>query len=408
MAGSRAAQFPGAVLNARNIWLKLHRWSGLYLALFLIVAGVTGAVVAYYDEIEALLLPELFTVPPRATPRPTADLVRAVEEIDPRADVEFVPLTYAPGRSAKFFLSARVDPETGVPYALGFDQAFVDPYTAKILGTRLRNDLGFDAEHVVRILFKLHYSLLLGRWGELLFGIAAIIWTVNCFIGFYLTLPVHARRFFASWKRSWLVRSAESIWRFSFDFHRAAGLWLWLVLLVFAVSAVQMSLNEQVFRPLLTRVLPVEDPVASLPTYENASQSPRLGWEPALARGRELMAREAKRSGFVVYDEIWLSRDREHDAYVYHVRSSLDVRDKGGETRIYLSASDGRQLAFVHPSMASGNTVSSWLYGLHMALVWGKPYQAFVALFGLTVATLSITGVLVWYKRRAPSRRAPV
>ena len=48
----------------------------------------------------------------------------------------------------------------------------------------------------------------------------------------------------------------------------------------------------------------------------------------------------------------------------------------------------------------SGNTVESWLYALHMARVFGRPYQVLVSLFGLVTALLSITGVLIWWRKR--------
>ena len=97
--------------------------------------------------------------------------------------------------------------------------------------------------------------------------------------------------------------------------------------------------------------------------------------------------------------------DRLAGVYIYNVRSSLDIRDKGGQTRVYFSAADGRDLGFEYPSIAAGNAVSNWLSALHMRRVGGPPYQAFIALIGLVVATLSITGVLTWLKRCASARR---
>jgi uncharacterized iron-regulated membrane protein len=131
---------------------------------------------------------------------------------------------------------------------------------------------------------------------------------------------------------------------------------------------------------------------------------PRIGWELALARGRDLMAQHAARRPFTIDEEVSLSRVGRFDAYVYTVRSSLDIRERGGETRVYLSASDGRELAFLHPRLARGNAVRSWLSALHLRAVWGRPYQLFVSLVGIVVALLAVTGVLVWYRRTAALR----
>nr|WP_306306218.1 PepSY domain-containing protein [Methylomonas koyamae] len=45
-----------------------------------------------------------------------------------------------------------------------------------------------------------------------------------------------------------------SAYRINFDLHRAGGLWLWLLLLVFAWSSVYMNLSDSVYAPV-TRTL---------------------------------------------------------------------------------------------------------------------------------------------------------
>ena len=38
-------------------------------------------------------------------------------------------------------------------------------------------------------LYKLHYSLALGEVNSYLFGVVALLWTIDCFVGAYLTFP---------------------------------------------------------------------------------------------------------------------------------------------------------------------------------------------------------------------------
>jgi uncharacterized iron-regulated membrane protein len=54
----------------------------------------------------------------------------------------------------------------------------------------------------------------------------------------------------------------------------------------------------------------------------------------------------------------------------------------------------------------AGNTVSNWLYALHMANVFGLPYRIFVCVLGLVIAALSVTGVIVWWHKRRARRSA--
>lgn len=390
-------------MTTRDACMKIHRWSGLLTALFLAVAGLTGTVLAYQHELEAALLPAWIKVAPREQMLHAQEQVRIVERTDPRVRVSRIHLVNQPDLSTRLWLEPRIDAATGRPYPLQFDEVFVDPYTGEVLGRRLMSEIGFDAAHMVPMIYRLHYSLLLGDIGVYLFGIVALTWVLNCFLGGYLTFPVHGKQFFKGWRRSWAIRSAPSVWRLSFEFHRAAGLWLWGVLLIFALSAVQFNLNAQVFRPALEFLMSIEDPRAALAKSANRDSTIGLDWTEALERGRVLMEDHARRRNFAIEQESYLLAAYSEQAYVYAVRSSLDVSEKSGQTRVFFSMSDGRELAFDYPTIANGNTVSAWLSTLHMGYIGGRPYQAFVAFMGLVVALLSMTGVMVWIKRRGNS-----
>ena len=47
------------------------------------------------------------------------------------------------------------------------------------------------------------------------------------------------------------------------------------------------------------------------------------------------------------------------------------------------------------------NAFFQWLNMLHLAQVFGLPYRIFVSAMGVLIVTLSITGVLIWMKKRA-------
>jgi uncharacterized iron-regulated membrane protein len=256
--------------------------------------------------------------------------------------------------------------------------------------------------------YRLHYSLALPEpWGRWLFGITALIWTVDCFVGFYLTLPARniRFRFWRRWKASWRIKRGGSVYRLNFDLHRAAGLWTWAMLLVLAVSSVQYNLNDELFAPALRALLPVEDANASVPVLPRPLEEPRLRWEQALERGRRLMADKAKRYRFTIEYEDSLRLDRERGVFIYSVKSSLDIRDRIGDTRVLFSADDGRELGFTHPHIAVGNAVSQWLGALHTGRVGGLPYRMLLSFMGTVVAMLSVTGVVIWWKKRSAEAR---
>jgi uncharacterized iron-regulated membrane protein len=384
----------------------VHRCSGLASALFLIVAGLTGAIIPFYDELERVLNPHLHVVQASGTALRPDELIAAAERSIPRAQVATVYLGRPADSAAAFYLDARVDPQTGAEYELPFDEVFIDPYSGRLLGRRSSGSLGLDREHLMPTLYQLHHTMLLPEpWGRWLLGGAALVWLVNCFIGFYLTLPQGRRSFLSAWAASWRVRLTRSVLPLSFGFHRAAGLWTWAMMLVLALSAVQFNLYDEVFSPALSMVASSEDPYETIPDAGQPLADAPLGWREALPRGRELMERRAVREGFEIRAEWRLSLVRNGGYYVYAVNSSRDVRDsnRGGETQVFFSAINGRELGFAHPYSAAGNAVTSWLSSLHMARLWGLPYRLFMSAMGVLVGVFALAGVIVWLKRREPA-----
>ena len=83
------------------------------------------------------------------------------------------------------------------------------------------------------------------------------------------------------------------------------------------------------------------------------------------------------------------------------------MKDKGGSTRISMDADTGRLVCTWLPTAAAaGDTVTTWLTLLHMAAVGGMCVKAAIALFGLVVAVLSCTGVIIWFRKRTARKAA--
>ena len=113
------------------------------------------------------------------------------------------------------------------------------------------------------------------------------------------------------------------------------------------------------------------------------------------------MDEQARALGFVVEEPVTLRLDRTRGVYIYFVRSSRDIQDKRGRTRVFFDADDGSlKLVLLPTGQFSGNTITSWLIALHDANVFGLPYRIFVSALGLVIAMLSVTGVYIWWKKR--------
>ncbi len=381
---------------ARQFWVIVHRWAGLTIAFFLIVAGATGALLPFNEELNDLTAPWRLVEPPR----PGAPLLdpltlnqAAARAAPPGYTVEGLRLNVEPGR----ILTVGLERPEGsdLPYL----DAAIDPYTGRVLHVGEWGAISEGWDQLMPFLYRLHYKLAIDDYGIWAFGIAALVWTIDCFIGFYLTLPVARRRWWSRWGTSWRVkRPPPSPYRLNFDLHRAGGLWLWPVLLVFAWSSVGMNLRE-VYDPVM-RALGAESPYESLPDTP-APKGFRPDWPAAYAAGKTLAAREGTRAGWSVAREYSMFFDAEKNAYSYNFQSSRDVTDKGGWSAI-LFHPDGRLARTI---IADGGLdeggADTWLLALHTAQVGGLAYRVFVSALGLLIVMLSVTGVVIWTRKRS-------
>ena len=159
-------------------------------------------------------------------------------------------------------------------------------------------------------IYRLHDMLAMGPAGAWILGVVALVWTLDCFVGFYLTLPAADAKFWRRWKPAWLVKANASVYRVNFDLHRAGGLWLWAMLLIFAWSSVAFNLPS-IYKPVSRPLLDFSpQPEMHAPAMKPRSDGPALGWHDALAAAEKLMAEQARQHDFVIERPVGLHFNR--------------------------------------------------------------------------------------------------
>ncbi|MDD5112820.1 MAG: PepSY-associated TM helix domain-containing protein [Methylobacter sp.] len=431
----------------RHFWVLLHRYAGLAMAGFLVIVGLTGSLLAFRAELEHLLSPQLVAVntgSPRLDP---LTLIKSAEALAPKAQVN--SLSLGDPDAVYVSVSPRIDPATSNTYELGFDQLILDPYTGKELGRRTWGAISEGRINLMPFIYKLHFNLALDDVGMWALGITALIWTLDSFVGFYLTLPARRKKqglsvrpepfdlaqeslveggtvkpimvrqahherfnytlpnnsFWQRWKPAWLIKWRGSKYRINFDLHRAGGLWLWAMLLVFAWSSVYMNLWDTVYTKTTQLVFDYHAPWTDLRKRDKPLAQPAIDWPQALKIGESLLNKAAAENSFTIDQPSYVWLNRELGVYGYSVRSSRDIQDKQGATQVLFDADTGEQSLLLLPSgQYNGNTVTSWLAALHMANVFGLPYRIFVSVLGLAIIMLSVTGIIIWLRKRRAAR----
>jgi len=386
----------------------LHRWVGLAMAAFLFFSGITGAVISWDHELDEALNPHLLDARAKGAPRPSLELAREIEARHPDLEVTFFPLVAEAGHSLAFWVEPKLDPKTGKLLEVDYNQVFVDPADGAELGKREWGAAWpLARENFVSFLYKLHYSLHLPKmfgsdlWGVWLLGVIAILWTLDCFVGFYLTLPARpSQSLWQRWKPSWLVRWRGGSYRVNYDLHRAGGLWTWGLLFAIAFTAFSMNLYREVFFPVMSVVSNVTPSPFDLRTPKDEDQpiEPRVKFEAIVPRA----AAEAARRGWQQpAGDLFYSR--EYGIYGVQFFRPEDGHGAAGvgHRALYYDALDGRLLGDREPwKGTAADLFMQAQFPVHSGRILGLPGRILISLMGLVVAGLSLTGVVVWWRKR--------
>lgn len=385
---------------SRQILTHLHRWAGLVLALFLFISGITGAIISWDHELDEWLNPHLFERQSLGDPLSPLDLIDRLEASDPRLLITSIPLEIEPGYNLTLGVGARIDPDTAKPYELGFNQIALDPVTGEIRGARMWGEISLNRENLLPFLYKLHYSMHIPdafdlELGMLFMGILGIIWTIDCFIALWISFPS-----VKSWYKSFTFRWRQGSYKLTFDLHRSGGVWVWGALLILAVSSVSMNLYDEVMRPLVSALSPLNpDPFTS--RTPNSRDQPII---PLIERRQiiEIANLEAKRRN---WETPMGSMFYEPDYGIYGVtfhEPGEDHADFGlGNPWLYFDGQDGSYLGDRIPGSGSfGDIFLEAQFPLHSGRILGLPGRIMVSILGLVVAILSLTGVIIWQRKR--------
>ncbi|MDP8568001.1 PepSY-associated TM helix domain-containing protein [Methylophilus aquaticus] len=409
------------LMNIRHYGVRLHRYAGLTIALFLVVAGVTGAVIAFYDPLDQMMNPQLYEVSDGDKRRQVIDPLVLRERLlatYPEIQIQWVPLRPAEGQAIRFSITPAINPSTGAPYQLAYDELFVNPYTGNTQGRRMSGNISDGVENLVPFMLKLHSQLALGQVGAYLMGVIGLLWTIDCFIGACLTFPRKTRQpspkknkvsqFFIwlkRWLPAWKLRIySTNRYKLNFDLHRALGLWTWAMLFVLAWSSVAFNLNREVYQPVMHLLFETQKIRPALIRQLQPNYHPQLSYADArsaattyLNASNPLHLRQVQPFGMSYLPKL--------SVYQYRFVSNRDIRSSRGNTRLFIHADTGEIVdVYIPLGKTSGDTFTTWMRTLHMADCWGIPFKMFISVMGIVVSMLSVTGLVIWSRKRQARR----
>lgn len=378
---------------SRRVWLACHRWVALGLGGILILSGLTGGLLVVARPLDRLLHPEYFVAESRLGDAavPLESVRRSlVEAFGPDAS-----LTFDPPRKPGDTLQVRVRGGwRGTVY--------LNPATGREQGRRAEDD------GVAAVLYRLHSALMLGQTGKAVLAWAALAYLVLMVSGLVIWWP-------RKWPPSLRMVFDKGMMRALFDVHRQGGAVLALFLAVPVATGAYLawrpiggwitaaSGQARVVAPTLpglamgTSPLQTGSPWSLAGTLPLQAGTPQLPTLDGLAAAAQATFPDGE-IGFILYTP-------RHDRPMAIRMRVPDDPHPNGRSTVWLDPRDGRVLA-AHRwnELDPGTRINSVIYPLHTGEIGGAAGEMVVALLGLGLGGLGISGLWLWWRRRAVRR----
>lgn len=353
---------------------KAHGWLGLAAGIFFLLFGLTGSILMFRTEFDRNINHEFHdlavgkkTVPVDQIYRDLAIRYPNLKKIvlhdfplDSRDSYEFMIYKNQQGKTEGYLYFV-----------------FVDPYTGKVLHEGNYSDF---SPSFFRWLYQFHYSLQLGMPGKLFTGIVGLIMVLSLLTG----LIIYRKHFWDALRFKNVLNFKNKRTAVS-SLHRVIGVWAMVFNLILFFTGFWM--NMDFFVPSGWKINP---PIVNQTVYANmdfiinqskkvkgffpiAVTMPTIPGQPVLVRGKfdhtDWFLLQGKASGI------------SFDPQTGKLIEVSDIAKKNFSDRL------------------------EWqIYQLHIGNFGGIFLKIFYVLIGLTPGFLSVTGAMLWLKRKKKIR----
>lgn len=358
------------ICRPRQVWVRralfqVHLWAGLIAGLYIIVIGLSGSILVFHDELQALSRSA-------ARGEPQADISGVAANIQAARPKSIVHTILAPAPNRDVFRAYLQD--SGRLAVLD-----ADPLTGRVLQPdRWQQSLMWVE--------NLHIYLLAGEPGLIANGIGAVCLLLLCLTGIVIWWPG-----VCLWKGALVVQFRANWKRINFDLHSAMGFWLFGLICFWGVSGIYFAWPGPFVSGLRT-ILPMTS--AEPPKYEikPSTEGKRADMRAILERARALAPR-SRLAG------IGLSNGPAEPIVVDMARE--EPGDLLKTDYMYFHPGTGQLLATWRYGL--NRTAGDWLiwlmHPLHFGTSWGLAVKILWAALGLTLPLLAITGALMYWNR---------
>jgi len=351
----------------RALWLQVHKWIGLALAVLIIPISLTGAALVWHDSLEAQLDPQRHEVTGPAALPPSAYAAAAAAALTPGE--RLATLRFSPEGEPVVAVASKPATGGGRPER---SNIWLDPRKASVIDRAGAND------GLVRAMHQIHGSMMIpGGWGRPLVGWVGAFMFVSCLTGIWLWWPLSGG--FASgfkWKR----RNTTNA-----NLHYLTGFWVLIPLAMLSFTGAWIS----------------------FPSVFGAFESiPARG--PAGGRGgpaQPLVATQSSVDTAVAAATPYAQGKLLSVAWPTEREAAWTIQFETDGAPAEVKVADAGAVATPpeppRPETLA-RTMRRWHDGTDMGVVW----RVVITLGGIIPALLSVTGIIIWWRARKARRRA--
>jgi uncharacterized iron-regulated membrane protein len=371
--------------NLKKIVSKLHLWLGLPSGIIVFIIAITGCLYAFQQEISNYTEDYRFVKEENNLFLPPSQLLPIAQRELPTKNIH--ALKYNGKNEAVEAIFYHYQPTY-------YYTTYLNPYTGNVLKT-VNNETGF-----FHFILDGHFYLWLPQdIGQVVVAVATLIFLLLIISGFILWYPKNKsaakQRFSFNWKKGMKWK------RKNYDMHNVTGFYVLSIALIFAITGLVWGFQWFAY------------------SYYTV-----LGGEKSLLYVEPISQKKVDtKSELVPLDVIWLKMLKEYpkaesiEIHPPETDSAAIAANANDNKNTYHTADyryfDQYTLQEVEVNHLWGRTKNDKIadrlfkmnYDIHTGGIFGLAGKIFAFLISLLIASLPVTGTLIWWGRKKKSRR---
>jgi len=370
---------------------RIHLWLALPFAFFLIIQGLSGAVIMWKYELDAMLNPDLLRVvvprsdmPGNRNRLPLSLLLTHLEQDKKYGEPSMLELPIHDDEVVIAWYRSGKSPTR---------QVMLNPYSGEVLGERISGQIGLSRALFIPTVLSLHRQLLSGNNGKLMVTFNGVVLAIMALSGIYLWWPVWRKK--AVWQA--LTVSYQGSWkRFNYRLHRATGFYAAPVFLMFAITGVYFNQPEwisTVASPFVAVLVKNTHITTSAPITNANAAAVQLNLDQIIALAKQQFP-------LAYVSRISLPRGSDSD-YEVRLHQPGELRKGSGATKVSIDADHGVVVNTRDPLKTQGEALFySYFFPLHNGELFGTIGKIILSIVGLLPILFAVSGTRIWLRRR--------